>query len=350
MRRLPIFFVLDCSESMVGDNLKNMETGISMLVNTLRQDPHALETAYLSVIAFAGIARTIAPLIEVTSFYPPKLPVGSGTALGAALNEIMNQMDKQVVKSTLEKKGDWKPLVFLFTDGKPTDSIDKIVQCWKDKYASSASLVAIGIGPYARFDVLKNLTETAFLFKGKNDADFKKLIAWVSASISVQSKSIRESNSDRINLEKPDEKIISFIKDDELPPILADEDCAVIPGRCQKNKKLYLIKYDRNQNVIPFNDEVKLNPHFSLSGCYPMGEEYFEWSSRESEGLSVNTNTLNGIPGCPYCGNISAFAMCRCGKIMCIHGPSEVICPWCHDKITFALGSGEGFDVQRGRG
>jgi len=71
MRRLPVFFVLDCSESMAGDNLKKMEDGIGMIIRDLRQDPHALETAFLSVIAFAGIARTIAPLVEVFSFYPP---------------------------------------------------------------------------------------------------------------------------------------------------------------------------------------------------------------------------------------------------------------------------------------
>ena len=85
MRRLPVFFVLDCSESMVGDNLKKMEDGLQMIVQTLRTDPHALETVWLSVMAFAGIAKTIVPLVEVASFYPPKLPLGSGTSLGAAL-------------------------------------------------------------------------------------------------------------------------------------------------------------------------------------------------------------------------------------------------------------------------
>jgi len=31
-------------------------------------------------------------------------------------------LDKEVRKSTKEQKGDWKPLVFLMTDGMPTDS------------------------------------------------------------------------------------------------------------------------------------------------------------------------------------------------------------------------------------
>ncbi len=79
MRRLPVFFVLDCSESMVGDHLRQMEDGFQAVVRALRGDPHALETVHLSVIAFAGVANTIVPLIEVFSFYPPKLPLGGGT-------------------------------------------------------------------------------------------------------------------------------------------------------------------------------------------------------------------------------------------------------------------------------
>ena len=86
MRRLPVFFVLDCSESMVGENLKKMEDGLQSIIKILRSDPHSLESVYISIIAFAGIAKTIVPLVEVVSFYPPKLPLGGGTSLGAALD------------------------------------------------------------------------------------------------------------------------------------------------------------------------------------------------------------------------------------------------------------------------
>ena len=69
MRRLPIFLVIDVSESMVGQPLRQMQEGISRLIETLRRDPYALETVYLSVIAFAGIAKTLAPLVELVAFY-----------------------------------------------------------------------------------------------------------------------------------------------------------------------------------------------------------------------------------------------------------------------------------------
>lgn len=354
MRRLPVFFVLDCSESMAGDNLKKMEDGIGMIVRSLRQDPHALETAYLSVIAFAGIARTIAPLVEAYSFYAPKLPMGSGTSLGAALQELMIQIDSQVKMTTPDQKGDWKPIVYLFTDGKPTDKVDPTLRIWQERYAKKTNMIAIAMGKYADIGTLQKLTETVLLFDDQGENDFKKFIAWISSSVSSQSKSVSEGQGDGLNLAKIDSNVISLVKKgDTPPPPPSDQDCVVLVGRCQKSSGPYLIKYDRLKHVIPFNENAHVKNHFELTGCYPITEEYFEWSTPEATNLKVSTRELVGTPGCPYCGNISAFAQCGCGKLMCINGPGVATCPWCKTQVQFSPGGGGddgGFDVQRGRG
>ena len=64
MRRLPVFFVIDCSESMVGKPLEAVQEGIDFIMKSLRTDPYALETVYVSIIAYAGIVRTLVPLTE----------------------------------------------------------------------------------------------------------------------------------------------------------------------------------------------------------------------------------------------------------------------------------------------
>ncbi len=353
MRRLPVFFVLDCSESMAGENLKKMEDGIGMIVRDLRQDPHALETAYLSVIAFAGIARTIAPLIEAFSFYPPKLPIGSGTSLGAALTELMKQIDAQVVKTTTDQKGDWKPIIYLFTDGKPTDRVDPAFRAWQENYARQTNLIAIAMGKYADIKTLQKLTESVLIFEDQKEGDFKKFISWLSASVSSQSKRVSEGQGDNLDLTRIDGNIVSLVKRGETPPPPpSDQDCVVLAGRCAKSKKPYIMKYDRLRHVLPFKEDFRGENYFELTGCYPITEDYFEWSSPEVANLVVNTEELVGIPGCPYCGNISAFAMCGCGKLMCINGPGKATCPWCKTTVDFTPneGASDGFDVQRGRG
>lgn len=351
MRRLPIFFVLDVSESMVGDNLQKLDDGVNKIIRALRQDPHALETVYISVIAFAGKAKTIVPLIEVASFYPPKLPIGGGTSLGGALFHLMAELDKSVVKTTLDRKGDWKPIIYLMTDGKPTDSVNSAIEKWKSEYVNKATLVAIALGKFADIGVLKQLTDHALILENTGEEDFKIFIDWVTDSVKSQSKSVNDSLTDNANLAKIDETVLCLIKDvKDLRP--ADPDYVILTGRCQRTRLPYLMKYERSTQELNLKDFTMDVTRYMVSGCYPVGDDYFEWSDGASNQLKVNTSELLGTPGCPHCGNISAFGMCHCGGIMCLNELGTVICPWCNNEVTFRADTRdeEGFDVNRARG
>lgn len=141
MRRLPVYFLVDVSESMVGEPIQQVENGMRQIVQELRTDPYALETAFISVIAFAGKAKSLSPLTELYKFYPPTFPIGGGTSLGGALEFLMDDIDKNVVKTTEERKGDWKPIVLLFTDGTPTDNPSAAFARWNNKYRRKANIV-----------------------------------------------------------------------------------------------------------------------------------------------------------------------------------------------------------------
>lgn len=349
MRRLPVFFLLDCSESMVGEKLSQMEEGLSTIVKTLRSDPHALETVYISIIAFAGIAKTIAPLIELASFYPPKLPIGGGTSLGAALEVLMASIDNSVIKTTSDQKGDWKPIVYLFTDGHPTDNFNQAVSRWNSAYAKKVTLIAVGLGKSADFGVLRLLTENVIAFEYAQEGDFKKFINWVTASIVAQSKSVGEGTNAN-GFPSLDERVLKIVKDP--PSAVADETCVTLIGRCQKTRKPYIIKYEKDTQDLAVS-EIRIEvPFFTLAGCYPLEEDYFAWSDPKTLNLKVNTSELKGTPGCPYCGAQSAFAVCHCGKILCIDKLNEVQCPWCENNVSFSPTSSDvsGFDVNRSRG
>jgi len=349
MRRLPVFFVLDCSESMIGDNLNNMEDGLQMIVRALRIDPHALETVWLSVVAFAGVAKTLVPLIEVVSFYPPKLPMGSGTSLGAALLTLMQEIDTAVVRTTPDRKGDWRPIVYLFTDGKPTDDIDPAILRWNASYASKATLIAVALGAAADQAVLRRLTKYVLVFEESGVDDFKKFVNWVTASVAAHSRSVGEGAETK-GLPPLDERFLKLIKAEAAG--CADEGSVVLAGRCQKLRKPYVMKYDKVAQRAGARDFEVESSQYHLAGCYPMNEDYFAWSDPRVSGFKVSTDELVGMPGCPHCGNFSAFAMCGCGKLMCVGGPGEAVCPWCEKTVQFSSGSAAapGFDVARGRG
>ena len=159
MRRLPVYFLVDVSESMVGAPIQQVQDGMRMIVQELRTDPYALETAFISIIAFAGKAKCISPLTELYKFYPPIFPIGGGTSLGVALNFLMDDMDKNLVKTTTEQKGDWKPIVFLFTDGTPTDNPSSAFARWNNSYRRKANIVAISIGDNVNTQLLGQISD-----------------------------------------------------------------------------------------------------------------------------------------------------------------------------------------------
>lgn len=349
MRRLPIYLMLDVSESMAGDNLRQLQQGLERLVATLRTDPHALETVYLSTIVFAGKPRTLSPLTELAMFYAPRLPIGSGTSLGAALHHLMDEIDRSVLRTTPEQKGDWRPVVYLMTDGKPTDEVESALARWKAGFSERVTLVAIGVGKHAALTTLRRFTDDVVLLDATSDEEFKRFVDWVSKSVVAQSRSVAMAPVAGVNLAKLDPSILQRISD-LATAVSVDEDLVVLTGRCQTNKLPYLLKYDRLPQLLNrpgFNMNVDV---FTLSGVFALEQDYFALSDERAMLRTVHTDALIGSPGCPHCGNPIGFAMCSCGQIMCIRGEGEATCPACGCECNFSQGDGEGFDVARSRG
>lgn len=357
MRRLPIFFVVDVSESMVGESLYRLEEGIGAVVSTLRKDPYALETAFLSVIVFAGKARTVTQLTELISFYPPELPVGGGTAFGAALIHLMDEIDRTVVTTTLDRKGDWRPIVFLLTDGRPTDDVSKAVNRWNRSYRNRANLVAASIGGGADHALLKRLTDEVVVFNDTAPDAFVRFIKWISMSIQSQISSVSTGQDAKVSLAKAEPGLLAPVESSEglAPYAGVDDRYAVFVGKCSKKKLPYVVKYERHMGRIETTDPVLSQllktRRYALNTAVPVKNSYFDLSDGMGSGQSVSSEDLIGQPGCPHCAARFGMAVCDCGGIHCIDGGGEQTCPWCGQTSVYGTAeAGVGFDIGRGRG
>lgn len=187
-RRLPVYLVLDTSGSMMGEPIAAVETGVQTLVSALRQDPYALETAYLSIITFDSSAKQVVPLTELTAFQAPSIHANGLTALGDALKLLAKKIDSEVAKTTAEVKGDWKPLVFIMTDGGPTDDWKKgLAELQKRK---TGIVVACAAGQAADTNVLKQITECVVQLDTADSSAIRAFFKWVSASVSTGSQKV----------------------------------------------------------------------------------------------------------------------------------------------------------------
>lgn len=348
MRRLPVYFLVDVSESMVGDPIQQVQDGMRMIVQELRTDPYALETAFVSVIAFAGKAQCISPLTELYKFYPPIFPIGGGTSLGIALNFLMDDIDKNVVKTTTEQKGDWKPIIFLLTDGVPTDDPSAAFTKWNAKYRRKANIIAISIGDNADTQLLGQISDNVMRLNKTDELSFKAFFKWVTASIKATSVSVSDMGDDNVKLAPTSG--INLEKVDTSKPCVIDENFAVLLGKCSNTKKPYLIKYAKHLEAFEGLEELGIKAtDYKLVGAYPIDEEAYDSLSDGKSNRSINSMSLRGVPTCPCCGNQLGVVVCECGNIMCADGHTTS-CPWCGLEGYLGSGGEGGMNINRGRG
>lgn len=188
MRRLPVYLLLDTSGSMHGEPIESVKNGVQILLSTLRQDPYALETAYLSIITFDTTARQLVPLTELAAFQAPDIQATGTTQLGEALSLLASKIEQEVAKTTADTKGDWKPLIFIMTDGTPTDDWKKGLE--QLKKTKTGVIVACAAGHAADTSVLKQITEVVVELATADSNAIKAFFKWVSASVSTGSQKV----------------------------------------------------------------------------------------------------------------------------------------------------------------
>ncbi len=181
-RRLPVYILADVSGSMQGTPIESVKSGIRQLHRDLMGDPQAIESAYLSVLTFSSSAQQVVPLTEVAMFNPPDLVASGNTNFGDGLRLLIECFDRELVRTTPEVKGDWRPLVFILSDGAPTDT-DWPTYAQQLRDRKPANIIAVACGDQADVSVLKQVTESVIQMQDMSPDAFRAFFKFVSASV-----------------------------------------------------------------------------------------------------------------------------------------------------------------------
>lgn len=206
-RRLPVYILIDTSGSMKGEPIESVKVGIEAMLSSLRSEPYALESVNISIITYDREVKVLMPLTPLEDFQLPTIvvPESGPTHTGAALELLCKQVDSEVRLSTPERKGDWMPLLFLLTDGKPSDIqvYNQVISEVKKRHF--ATIVACAAGMHAKTEPLKQLTDQVFTLDTMDSASFRKFFQWVSNTIEIGNKSIGATND--IELPPPPDEV-----------------------------------------------------------------------------------------------------------------------------------------------
>lgn len=209
-RRLPVYLLIDTSGSMKGEPIESVNIGLQSMLTHLRQDPFALESVYLSIITFDREVTQILPLTELDAVQLPKIttPDSGPTHLGAALELLCQTVDREVIRTTAEQKGDWMPLLFIMTDGNPSDLQKFTQQLAEVKRRNFGNIVACAAGPKAKESYLQQLTPTVVHLDTTDSTTFQQFFKWVSSAVSVGNRSLGTASETLLPPPPPEVQVV----------------------------------------------------------------------------------------------------------------------------------------------
>lgn len=338
VRKLPVYILVDTSESMFGEAIDQINKCLDNMLAALRRDPYALETAWLSLISFDSNARVLVPLTELAEFRVPKLNARPGTSLGTAIELLSLQLSKEVTLTENGVRGDWRPIVFLLTDGQPTDEWRGPVARLRARRPKPANIYAIGLGEEIDFSVLKEIADVTFQASEATPETLSKLFIWMSSAIRSASKNFDREGLDAAALAPPDGV---YEVGDDYPSAPEFPLQLFFHATCSTEKKKYLmrLKYDESYGL------------YVPSTSYRLPDDFF--SDGACEPPNVSSEQIACMPPCPYCENRDWASCSRCGAGFCFNGRDsrrELICPECGAILLNADGGSGSFSVRASAG
>jgi uncharacterized protein YegL len=188
-QRTPCVLVLDGSGSMDGQPIRELNEGLKVLEQELKNDTTASVRVQLLVIRAGDYddVEILSDWSDAITFDAPAIEASGRTPLGAAMAVALDKIEEQKANYDANGIPSTRPWIMLISDGAPTDHDWREVaqRCRDAEAAKKVAIFPIGTAE-ADLDVLGEFaTKQALRLQGLK---FKELFMWLSRSVSSASK------------------------------------------------------------------------------------------------------------------------------------------------------------------
>ena len=191
-RRCPTVLLLDVSGSMSGPPLAELQAGLTQYIDEVAADSLAKRRLEIAIITFGGKVQIAQEFATPERILIPTLNATGDTPMGQAIVTGLNLLKERRIELSRQAVPQYKPWVFLITDGGPTDDGSEMwheaIRRLRDSRTNNAQFFAVAVEG-ANLDKLQQLCEET---RPSSEASrpplklqgirFRDLFKWISQS------------------------------------------------------------------------------------------------------------------------------------------------------------------------
>jgi len=190
-QRTPLVLVLDCSGSMAGAPIAQLNAGLKLLEEELKADAIASKRVRLLLVEIGGMdeARLVGDWQDAMDFVAPVLEASGTTPTGQAVDLALDRIEDQKQQFRAAGVAYTRPWLFLMSDGQPTDAWQQAAdRCRQAESANKVAVFPLAVGAGANPATLGEFSNKGqAAVKQLDGLKFRELFLWLSASMKVVS-------------------------------------------------------------------------------------------------------------------------------------------------------------------
>lgn len=201
-QRTPCVLLLDASGSMSGEPIAQLNAGLEIFAQELKNDELAALRVQVMVIAVGGYddVQILQPWTDAVDFQPPVIKADGMTPLGKGMNVALDEVRNQKAVYDANGISSTRPWIIMISDGRPNDYDweNAAARCRQEEADKRVVVFPIGTEG-ADFTALGQFSAKSP--KKLKGLQFRELFIWLSRSMSTVSASVP---GDKISLPNTD--------------------------------------------------------------------------------------------------------------------------------------------------